>query len=92
MITSNSIKRSDSDIRVSIRLLEMKHGITAVGSARQEIMRDERKFVASARQGSALGCRMLRLLGWSDDELETLWMIDSDAEMIYTLHHGQIAS
>jgi hypothetical protein len=77
---------------LAIAALEREYGITAVGKARAELLMNERKYVGTARQGSRVGCRALRLLGWTERELDVLWEFESDAEQVYAMHYGNLIS
>lgn len=76
----------------AMRALEEKYGITAVGRARVELLRDEFTHVRTARCGSGTGCRSLRLLGWTPNEFDVLWTFDSNAETAYATHYGNVIS
>lgn len=80
------------DAALAIAALEHLYGISACGKARLMLLLNERKHVARARCGSGEGCRALRLLGWTETELDTLWAHDSDSEQCFVTHYGTVWS
>ena len=92
LTSSNSTMTHAGHIFACLGMLEREHGITAVGYARTLLQADERKYVGRARQGSGDGCRALRLLGWTEYELQALWDSRGDAEMSYVTHYGSVVS
>jgi DUF1365 family protein len=80
------------EAEMAIAALERVYGITAVSASRAELLMDEREYVGTARQGSRIACRALRLLGWTEQELDVLWAHDSDAEQVYAMHYGNLIS